>query len=972
MPSPEHDLQRLLAEEPFVRELARQLVAGDADEVVQRTWLRAVQQGGAGVERPRHWLARILRNVVANLRRDNRRRSAREHGSEAEHLVPSSQELALREESRRALVAAVDALPAALRTVVLLRWFDGQPPRRIAEALGVPAATVSTQLQRALVLLRERLDADHGGNRRAWMLPLVPFALRPELPLAPPALPVVGAPVAPTLLLGAITMTSKAQLAAVAGAIALAAGAWWMLHDPTPPAPNPPVPPAPIAAGPQRGSLDLGAGDAVPPVTTEREVAPTPSVAARATTGTVIARVRRHDQTPAVGTVLALQKRGANGLFDSPRQRTDAAGIARFETSPGRVVVVAESSWHASKRVDVPAGQTVEIELELDAGLEVRGIVVDADKKPVAGALVEMTMMGRADLFPEVAAVTGADGRFALLDCPEVCLVAARAMGHAASNVRFLRGKAGNTADVELVLGRDGGAVSGVVVDPAGKPVAGAVVIVGDGPVSGVPGRDHIPPFGGLTRSDERGEFLVVGIVAGKQPIRARGGRCAPWRSEVEVSAGSTVTKRIELGPGAALRGDVVDAAGKPVANAEVAIGQWGEIDHYLTNTRADGTFELAGLPIGELPVRAEHDDHGKASATVLTSATEVASCRFELSRGLELKGRVVDPDGQPVGRAMIECMAEGAGQERWYAHVTTDAQGAFVAANRPAQGTLMLTVHADGHEQLVVRGIDPGTEPLLRLQREQTASVRISARVVDPEGRPVANARAGAFRRGVDRGPASDATDNDGHFELGPLPPGEWAMYVNATGYCTFRSDHRTLAADATWNLGTITLVRGGTARVRQVGAPIDDTRFVVSDAARSQWFGVMTTPEGPRSEPLVPGDYVLLVLGTDVAATAVPFTIRAGEDVVVDAPIERANPQTFRCEVPAGTDVDFVTLQLFRGEVFVGRVWVDLKRAEPSGSTGLAPGEYRAVAEVGALRGTTSFTVGATSGPPVTVVLR
>ena len=54
-----------------------------------------------------------------------------------------------------------------MRTVVVLRWFEGQPPRRIAAALGVPAAIVSTQLHRALALLRQRLDAAHGGDRRA-------------------------------------------------------------------------------------------------------------------------------------------------------------------------------------------------------------------------------------------------------------------------------------------------------------------------------------------------------------------------------------------------------------------------------------------------------------------------------------------------------------------------------------------------------------------------------------------------------------------------------------------------------------------------------------------------------------------------------------------------------------------------------------------------------------------------------------
>ncbi|MBL8736429.1 MAG: sigma-70 family RNA polymerase sigma factor, partial [Planctomycetes bacterium] len=320
---PERDLQRLLDEEPFVRDLARQLVAGEADEVVQRTWLHAVQQGGAGVEKPRHWLARILRNVVANLRRDHRRRTARERAAAAPELVPSSQELAQREESRRALVAAVDALPTTLRTVVLLRWFDGKAPRQIAEALGVPTATVSTQLQRALVLLRQRLDADHGGDRRAWMVPLVPFALRPELPPAVPAVPVVGASAAPPLLLGAIAMTSKTKLAAAA-ALALAAAAWFVFHDPMPPAPNPPVSKTTPAAVPQQGSLGIAADAGVPAAALEREVVQVLSAAASAESGTVIVRLVHHDRTPAAGAMLTLRERSEDVLFGGLRQRTDA------------------------------------------------------------------------------------------------------------------------------------------------------------------------------------------------------------------------------------------------------------------------------------------------------------------------------------------------------------------------------------------------------------------------------------------------------------------------------------------------------------------------------------------------------------------------------------------------------------------------------------------------------------------------
>jgi hypothetical protein len=72
MTSPPDDLERLLAEAPFVRELARQLVVDDPDEVVQETWLRALEQRRRSVDRPRSWLARIVRNIASNRRRAGR------------------------------------------------------------------------------------------------------------------------------------------------------------------------------------------------------------------------------------------------------------------------------------------------------------------------------------------------------------------------------------------------------------------------------------------------------------------------------------------------------------------------------------------------------------------------------------------------------------------------------------------------------------------------------------------------------------------------------------------------------------------------------------------------------------------------------------------------------------------------------------------------------------------------------------
>jgi hypothetical protein len=60
--------------------------------------------------------------------------------------------------------------------------------------------------------------------------------------------------------------------------------------------------------------------------------------------------------------------------------------------------------------VELTAGQTAEIDLELEIGLTVTGIVVDRAKVPVAGAAIEVAMISRADSFPEVVAITAADG----------------------------------------------------------------------------------------------------------------------------------------------------------------------------------------------------------------------------------------------------------------------------------------------------------------------------------------------------------------------------------------------------------------------------------------------------------------------------------------------------------------------------------------------------------------------------------
>ena len=121
----------------------------------------------------------------------------------------------------------------------------------------MPVDTVWNRLRRAHALLRERLDSEHGGDRRAWLLPLAPLALaRPEAPW----IPLTESP--PRLIQhcvsGALAMSANLKVAILLVAVA---SALFLMKLPVPPsAGQPPVssssPPA-MAAQVDVGENDL-------------------------------------------------------------------------------------------------------------------------------------------------------------------------------------------------------------------------------------------------------------------------------------------------------------------------------------------------------------------------------------------------------------------------------------------------------------------------------------------------------------------------------------------------------------------------------------------------------------------------------------------------------------------------------------------------------------------------------------------
>ena len=174
-PSPDS----LLAHEPFVRAVVRDLLRDEhrVQDVLQETWIRALDKGPGEGGSLKGWLASVARRLALDQHRSDARRERRERETARGEALESVDALHARLEAQREVVDAVLALEEPYKSVVLLAYYEQLAPQAIGERLGRSAATVRSQLSRAHEILKRRLDAHHGGDRSAWAGVLLPWAV---------------------------------------------------------------------------------------------------------------------------------------------------------------------------------------------------------------------------------------------------------------------------------------------------------------------------------------------------------------------------------------------------------------------------------------------------------------------------------------------------------------------------------------------------------------------------------------------------------------------------------------------------------------------------------------------------------------------------------------------------------------------------------------------------------------------------
>jgi hypothetical protein len=837
----------------------------------------------------RSWLATVARHLAANRARSEQRRDAREaHAARPEGHDPEHTALEHLELSRR-LAEAVLELSEPNRTAIYLRYHEGLAPQAIAQRLGVPVKTVKTRLARALAELRTRMDESAGG-RGAWMPALLALAWpRGSVPAA-------AAPLVLTLAGG--LAVKKVALAALV--VALIAVTWRVVsielaspHGGAAANASPGLVRTPLSIA-SAATIERAAPAAEP-----REPLPAVASLAPATTGDLTVEVVWKDGgEPVVGLCIDVWCRDDT----APRKLwahalTDSQGFARFSDLPvGAVRILAATG--CGEDAEVVAGQESKKRFELDAGFTIDGRVVDPEGGSVANA--EIWVQTGSTESNHAVQRSGADGRFVLRGLTDHISFGARAAGWQPSlmfEASELPVGPNGAREVTLELRKPGGGAAGRVLDPDGKPAAGALVLVGKpgGFIVDLPtGLRALEPRPALLTANEKGEFALLDhLEPGMHDVHVCARGFPIWSGYAEIKEGSQAWIDVQLARPARIAGRVVEGGDRPVAHAEVTSSPEMGVEQFRApfgapqaTTDAQGLFLLDWVVPGEQELTASVPNNerlGRARASLTLEPGETREVELALDVGAAIRGRVVDGEGKPLAGWKVYGKSEG-----WVEDVkagmmrsldlrrmdSTDEQGRFVLANPVHPGStqhnpMTISVAAPGQfpipPRAEVKGVMPGAQDVELVVDNATVEPAIlRGRLVGADGRVPQDVTLTVWEHTRSAaGLFADVDPTTGQFEFTSNLPGLFDVRVLRGGNTLVNSGPHELFAGQTTDIGLIELSTPGKLEVILPGLPPEFAKHTRVNLTAPWAADEELEREGDvyRSGPVAPGRWVLHV---------------------------------------------------------------------------------------------------------------
>ncbi|MCB9566518.1 MAG: carboxypeptidase regulatory-like domain-containing protein [Myxococcales bacterium] len=395
--------------------------------------------------------------------------------------------------------------------------------------------------------------------------------------------------------------------------------------------------------------------------------------------------------------------------------------------------------------------------------------------------------------------------------------------------------------------------------------------------------------------------------------VRCRGYVSASRYEPVMITDASVDGLRWEVTPGQAIRGRVIESRGAPASGVRVGarprkdvVKGGGQLPSpWFGDADEAGRFEITGLLAGdyELDVNAWAPKRATPKDPIpvtLADGHDVDDLTITLPAGGELRGRIVDSEGQGVRGATL-ALEDG---PAWRT-CAADDQGAFACAEvLPGSYRVLARLGLFGEMRTPGRSDDDVQGEEVEIREGEVTEIKLVVEaatgvihgvVRDADGGPVADAFVATTRESAQHGGGVQRSrwgrwasgrhpvlsDADGRFTLSRLAPGEYTILAQRRGGGEAFVEHAAIGEDVVLTIadagrlgGRVTLAGGGVPEEFTVTIRDHATGFHRSDA--------FLRTDGAFSLPDVPAGRYEVRVSAGVGVAEVEATMPAGEDLV------------------------------------------------------------------------------------------
>jgi hypothetical protein len=525
----------------------------------------------------------------------------------------------------------------------------------------------------------------------------------------------------------------------------------------------------------------------------------------------------------------------------------DKGNYAITGLAGGEYELTAVHPGYATPRlvVNAPAGATRKV-LYTSVLARIAGSVIDEGSHAIGGVAISVRRIGGDMVWMPAwvrevqQAVTAPNGRFLLRTAEEgSILLDARKAGLPSAHSGIIRVAAGERMAGILITITHGVALTGRVITPDRKPVAGAAISASEA------GEGVAHDKEAIVRTKADGTFSMR-LREGAYDFAITAPGHAPRTLRARVSANAAPLE-VTLEPGVQISGRVT-RGGSPVEAVDVFTISGADIPPVRTDF--DGRFRITDLAPGEVMLAFKKPaDFIQVTRAVTAPAGDVV---VNLPDGGRIAGRVLDKSTRQPVKSFDAGLSRGGA-----ALMVTPAMRAFTtddgsfAIDGVAVGSHTLAVNAPGYVMARIPNVNVESgKSVDDIEVALERGVRVSGRVTGPDGGAAGGVLVrvdpAASTRGAAMNDPFTLTDPDGEYLLDSVDPGPTTLAFSRSGLLTVRKNV-TLSgssAEVDAQLGAGSSISG--LVVFDSGAPVANAEVRAWSAAEATDKSALTDESG------------------------------------------------------------------------------------------------------------------------------